>query len=208
MRARAALATLLLATAGPACAQQGMDAATNEKFSRFVGSNKNYFDWLQVRLAQAEPVPLRETCAAVKATKRIRLLVTKPPTFTDTPFPASGAWIEQLTVDRCGSEAVRSILVDVRDSRAQAIPLLPGRTNAAPLLQRDAALPAEVAAKVKVNCKDRMYVVDTAIEGDARPGAPWRETWTFMGCKGTQSQVAMTFTPDGNGGTNFQARAK
>jgi hypothetical protein len=203
----AALAALLLAAPAPAPAQ-GLDPATNEKFGRFVGGNKDYFDWLQARLAQAEPAPLRDACAAVKPTRRIRLLVTKPPTFTDSPFPASGAWIEQLTVDRCGAEVVRSILVDVREGRAQAIPLLPGRTNASPLLQRDAEKPAEAAAQVKAKCRDKMHVVDTALDGEAKPGAAWKETWTFMGCKGAQSQVAMTFTPDGKGGTNFVARAK
>ncbi len=205
-RAGAALAALFLAMAGPADAQ-GLDAATGEKFSRFVAS-KDYFDWLRSRIAQGEPVPLRESCADVKPTTRIRLILVRPPTFADTPFPGSGAWIEQLTVNRCGTEVARNLLIEVKDGRALAMSLLPGRTNASPLLQRDAALPAEVAAKAKANCKDRMYVVDTAIDGEMKRGAAWRETWTFMGCKGTKSQVAMTFTPDGKGGTNFAAKAK
>jgi len=206
--ARAAALSLaaLIAPALPA-GGQALDAATNEKLGRFIAS-KDYFDWLNGRLVQAEPAPLRETCATVKPTRRIRLLVTRPPTFADTPFPTSGAWVDQLMVDRCGTEVARSILVDVRDGRAQAAGLLPGRTNAPPLQQRDATLQAEVAAQAKAKCKDKMHVVDTAVDGEVKPGAPWKENWTFMGCKGTQTVVAMTFTPDGKGGTNFVAKAK
>jgi hypothetical protein len=203
---RAAAAALALAIA-PAAHGQGLDPATSERFGRFV-AGKDYFDRLAARVAEAEPEPLRAGCATVTPIRRLRLLVTRPPSFADTPFPASGAWIEQLLADRCGVEVARSLLVEVREGRARAAGLLPGRTNAAPLLQRDAAVPAEAAAQVKAKCREKMHVVDTALDGESRPGAAWKETWTFMGCKGATAAVAMTFTPDGKGGTTFVAKAK
>ena len=141
--------------------------------------------------------------------QRKRLVIMAPPVFgPDGQQPMRGAWIDQIQVSRCGSDALRSLLISVKDSSMQLAALLPGSTDATPVLQRDALPAAEIQAKQAAKCQTKMVVIDTVIEGELKPGAPWNEVWTFHGCDNATAKVAMAFVPDGKGGTNYVASRK
>lgn len=208
--ALAAIAFVALAAEGSTGAAQtpAPDAETAQKFASFATSPA-YFGFLQERLPQLEPAPLRAACSDIKPIQRKRLALIATPVFVgDAKQPSGGAWIDQLRVSRCGTETVRTLVISVKDANLQLAALLPGETVTAITLQRDAAPAAEERAKQKTSCAEKMQVVDTRVEGEVKPGAPWQETWTLQGCGAATADIGMTFTPDGQGGVTFAAAAK
>lgn len=195
-------AALLASATGLAPAPaSAMDAETAQKFSQFATS-AGYLGFLQQRLPQLEPTLLRATCADIRPLQRKRLTMVVPPVFEgDAKQPSSGAWVDQVTTSRCGTEVLRSMLISVKDNNLQLAALLPGSTEATPPLQRDAAPLAESRARQVANCASQMQVVDTRAEGDVKPGAAWNEVWTLQGCDNAKVDIAVTFTPDGKGNT-------
>lgn len=192
---------------GAALAQgAGLDQA--KRHEEFILS-KPYLAYIEARLNEMEPPPLKAECAQIKLVGRETNWVVDEPKFAAGVYmPQSGRWIDRVSVDRCGKRATRNIQISVRDKeKLTSAPMIPGRTATSPLLQRDAHQAAAAAARIKTNCRDTMHAVDSAIDGRYQPGAPWKEDWTFMGCNAT-AVVAIAFTPDGRGGSTFSAKAK
>lgn len=120
--------------------------------------------------------------------------------------PDTGAWIHRVPGNTCGKRRTFNILVEFGPEGPLAITLLPGDTQAGPLLQKDALDAASSAALLKVKTCELPIVVDT-IQGGPIPGVPggWIEHWYFDAC-GQVAVASMMFAPDGAGGTSFQAR--
>ncbi|MGQ0677302.1 MAG: hypothetical protein ACT4N4_14625 [Rhodospirillales bacterium] len=203
------LAIALAAAPLPAAAlaqDGGVEQA--KRYEEYIQS-RPYLGYVEARLNEMEPPPLKAECPAIKVMGRETSFMVKDVRFAPGAYmPHAGQWVDRLSVDRCGKRATRNILIAVREKeKLTPAALIPGRTATSPLLQRDAMRAAVVAARVKSGCQDEMFVVDSAIDGRFQPGAPWREDWTFMGCKATVV-VGIAFTPDGRGGSDFSARAK
>ena len=119
--------------------------------------------------------------------------------------PGAVSWIERYVV-ACTPRTMRNFLVILEGEQPRVIDLLPGTTNADPLLQRD-ALQGAVAAAAAVMPKDchKHIVADTRLVAKIERGAPWLEHWTYDLC-GTRAQLEMTFTPSERSGTTWAAK--
>ena len=202
----AALAACLALGPAAARAQGPVDQA--KLYEEFLNS-KPYLGYVEARLNEMEPPPLKAECAQLKLVGRETSFMLDDVRFAPGALmPQAGQWVDRLAVERCGKRGTRNILIAVREKeKLTPAAMIPGRTATSPLLQRDAMRAAVVAARVKSGCQDAMHAVDSAIDGRFQPGAPWREDLTFAGC-GKTVVVAIAFTPDGKGGSNFSARAK
>lgn len=89
--------------------------------------------------------------------------------------PVGGEWLDHVMIDRCGTQALENMLVTAADGQPpRIVALLPGTTEAGPLLQRDAQRIAFAVAALsaKRNGKDaqscaatpRLIVIDTRFE--------------------------------------------
>jgi hypothetical protein len=167
-----------------------------------------YMSYVEARLNEMEPPPLKAECAALKVTGREISWMTDDVLFSPgVAQPRAGRWIDRLAVERCGKRGTRNIYMTARGTELQAAAMIPGRTATSPLLQRDALRVAAAAARIKTGCRDEMFVVDALIDGRFQPGAPWKEDWTFAGCQ-TSIVMAMQFTPDGRGGSTVDVKPK
>ena len=125
--------------------------------------------------------------------------------------PQSGAWIEHVTVAGCGRPWQLNVLFQVLVPGSIAtVALLPGTTHANPVLQKDGALYAFIAAGVDAKGCKPIYIADTTYvaqssETPAIPGKPaWLERWSVAQCQ-QRTEVEMSFTPD-RAGTTIKTR--
>jgi hypothetical protein len=168
----------------------------------------DYRGYVTARLHEYEAAPLRAECPTLRLIKRAEMWVIEDPKFAANAIvPTSGTWSDRLVVDRCGTTVYRNLLLVAKQQQPQASALLPGRTFTPPRLQRDALRPAAAQARIKSGCQDDMHVSDTVIDGRVKPGSPWKEDWTFIGC-GKTVVVGLTFTPSADGAARVTARAK
>jgi hypothetical protein len=119
------------------------------------------------------------------------------------PYPVKqGAvsWIERYIV-ACNPRTVRNFLLILEGEQPRIMELVPGQTNADPLLQRDVlqGAAAATAAARPASC-DKTYVVDTQVTKPKDSAGIWVERWTYDLC-GTKAQTDMTFTPSDRGTT-------
>jgi hypothetical protein len=192
--------------AGDAAAQgSGIDAL--KRLEAYIDTAE-YRAYVTARLHEYEAAPLRAECPTLRLIKRADMWVIDEPKFAAGAIvPTTGAWSDRLIVDRCGTTVYRNLLLVARQQQPQASALLPGRTFTPPKVQRDALKPAAAQARIKTGCQDDMHVSDTVIEGRVKPGSPWKEDWTFVGC-GKTVVVGLTFTPSADGAAKVTARAK
>jgi len=204
----AAVSAMVFALVPAAALAQGGSVDQAKRYEEFLNS-KPYLGYVEARLNEMEPPPLKAECAVVKLVGRETSFMIADVRFAPGVFmPQAGQWVDRLAVERCGKRGTRNILIAVREKeKLTPAQLIPGRTATSPLLQRDAVRAAAVAARVKLGCQDAVHAVDSAVEGRFQPGAPWREDWTFVGC-GKTAVVGIAFTPDGKGGSTFSAKAK
>jgi hypothetical protein len=119
--------------------------------------------------------------------------------------PGAVSWIERFVLG-CQPRTMRSFLMILDGGAPRAIELLPGQSNADPLLQRN-ALQGSMAAAGMAASKDckRILVIDTRVTAQPAAGGLWSERWTYDVC-GARAEIEMTFTPSDKGGTNWHAR--
>jgi len=114
--------------------------------------------------------------------------------------PGAVSWIERYVV-ACNPRTVRNFLMLLEGEQPRAMELVPGETNADPLLQRDVLQGAAAAtAAVRPATCDKTYVVDTQVTQPQDRGGMWVERWSYDLC-GTKAQTDMTFTPSDRGTT-------
>ena len=201
----AAIGAAALLWPGALRAQNVLDDV--KRYDAYILS-KPYLAYIEARLNEMEPPPLAAECPAIKvAAREANWTVDDPQFASGAAAPRSGRWIDRVGVERCGKRGTRNIFITVRGTELLPQPMIPGRTATSVQLQRDAIRIAAAQARIKTGCKDEMHVVDSAIEGRFQAGAPWKEDWTLMGCK-TAVVIAMTFTPDGRGGSTVAAKPK
>jgi len=114
--------------------------------------------------------------------------------------PGAVSWIERYVV-ACNPRTVRNFLMLLEGEQPRAMELVPGETNADPLLQRDVlqGVAAATAAVRPATC-DKTYVTDTQVTHPQDRGGMWVERWSYDLC-GTKAQTDMTFTPSDRGTT-------
>jgi hypothetical protein len=118
--------------------------------------------------------------------------------------PGAISWIERYVV-ACNPRTVRNFLLMLEGEQPRVMELVPGETNADPLLQRDVLQGAAAAtASVRPATCDKTYVIDTHVTKPADGAGVWGERWTYDLC-GTKAQTDMTFTPT-NRGTTWGAK--
>ena len=111
------------------------------------------------------------------------------------------SWIERYAVE-CNKTVKRSLLMVIRGNDLQESSLLlPGDTNADPVLQMNAMadLAPLAMAKGPRDCQ-RRYVFDTAMI-EPPQGGSWKERWSFMVCD-KPVDVDAAFVPAPTGGTS------
>ena len=114
--------------------------------------------------------------------------------------PGAVSWIERYIV-ACNPRSVRNFLMLLEGEQPRIMELVPGQTNADPLLQRDVLQGAAAAtAAVRPASCDKTYVIDTQVTKPADSAGLWIERWTYDLC-GTKAQTDMTFTPSDRGTT-------
>lgn len=119
--------------------------------------------------------------------------------------PGAVSWIERYVV-ACNPRTVRSFLMLLEGEQPRAMELVPGETNADPILQRDVLQGVAAAtATVRPASCDKTYVTDTKVTQPQDSAGIWVERWTYDLC-GTKAQTDMTFTPSGRGGTTWSAK--
>lgn len=119
--------------------------------------------------------------------------------------PGAVSWIERYVV-ACTPRTMRNFLLILEGEQPRSIELLPGNTNADPLLQRDALQGAGAfAGAVAPKGCDKRTVTETRLVSKIERGAPWQERWTYDLC-GAKAEVEMTFTPAAGRGTTWGAK--
>lgn len=201
---RAALAMLVAGLPAAASAQTDQ----TRLYDAYIAS-KPYMDWVSDRLNEMESPVLLAQCPKIKVTGRENSFVNQDARFAPgAAAPQSGQWVDRLSIDRCGKSATRNIQVTARgNDKLYGAAMIPGRTATSPLLQHDAYQVAAAKARIHAGCHDELYVVDSAVAGRFIPGAPWKEDWTFLGCD-KATVMALTFTPNGRGGSTVEAQVK
>jgi hypothetical protein len=123
------------------------------------------------------------------------------------PFPmqqGTTSWIERYVLG-CTPRTIRNFLIFLEGDQPRVIDLLPGSTNADPLLQRDAIKGSYTAvATVAPKDCDKAIVTDIRLVSKIEGISPWKERWVFDLC-GTRAEVEMTFTPSASSGTSWTA---
>ena len=123
------------------------------------------------------------------------------------PFPVkqgTPSWIERYVVG-CTPRAMRNFLLVLEGDQPRVIELLPGASNADPLLQSDALKGGYTAiGPVMPKGCERPIVTDTRLTSKIERVTPWTERWVFDLC-GTKAEVEMTFTPSASSGTSWAA---
>ena len=159
---------------------------------------------------------LKISCDSKYQVTPLTLVVLSPIVHPETSqHPMNGIWSYRFNAVRCGATKTYNLMMTAQPGQQpRASMMLPGHTIASPLLIKDAfkvAAPG-VAHALGRNCKE-LQVFDTVLTkaphtftegGRSYPGA-WMERWTFQGC-GKQVSQAMTFVPDGKGGTYITAK--
>ncbi len=222
---------LILATAlcgligGPAASAQAPAKPPSERFAAYVKS-ADYEARIIAHTLEAERAVFPE-CKHVAPVQHGLGGIEETPRFrAGLEHPVGGEWLDHVMIDRCRTQALENMLVTAANGQPpRIVALLPGTTEAGPLLQRDAQRIAFAAAALsaKRNGKDvqscaatpRLVVIDTRFErrtvADRRDSGgkilagEWDETWTVRAC-GDAVAVPLHFAADGKGGTYFSSR--
>jgi hypothetical protein len=119
--------------------------------------------------------------------------------------PGAVSWIERYIV-ACNPRTVRNFLMMLEGEQPRFMELVPGQTNADPLLQRDVLQGAAAAtAMVRPKDCDKTFITDTQVTQPRDNAGVWVERWSYDLC-GKKAQTDMTFTPSERGGTTWSAK--
>lgn len=151
-------------------------------------------------------------CKAPVVKSWIGLQVIQKPIFSG-PTPVSGAWRDQVLVERCKEKVVYNLLVVAHpDAPPSQTLLMPGDTVLPPKVQRDVLGAIDDKLKGKT-CADPVTVPRMTSIGKAEApvqrnqngiviGGKWIEKWTVLHC-GAKYDAEVNVTADGKGGANF-----
>lgn len=116
---------------------------------------------------------------------------------------ARRAWIERFAV-ACRPATLRNFLVFEEGGALRRAEMVPGASNADPLLQRD-LLPGIAAAAARskpAGCGSAPVVTDVSIAAPVDGSGAWRESWQVSQCD-LVSAIEVRFAPSPRGGTTW-----
>jgi hypothetical protein len=206
-RATAAIAAALLALAagaatGPAVGQTPRENA--DRFLRFIGSAT--YSTLVVKKALDTDEQMLPPCRERREPVGRRLAaITVQPEFSGVrEVPIAGAWVERVTVRRCGQTVEHNVFAFASPVRGlHVVAGFPGETRTDLELQALVGKTvAERARREAPSCR-QVEIVGTAMaERPAGQNSPWAERWTVWRC-GQIAAYLVRFQPKPGGGANF-----
>jgi hypothetical protein len=213
---RAAMAAIILLALGACATDAAPNAQTRapandaERQVAAISASPNYQAFLLKAVNEEEPLERRATCnQPLRIVDGSRFLVIRPAVLTTqangTQTIAEGTWVAYLIVDRCGSRAIRRLLVNSAANETKAVGLLPGEFTGDLVLERDTSAIVYTALLAKAGCPstDRRVVV-TDISNLTKPGGTegWSEQWTAVAC-GKPVATIVYYRPSPRGGTDI-----
>jgi hypothetical protein len=217
---------LVLAAASPALAQNAHElpgtlpapAAPGdpERFKAYIAS-PGYQGFLGQIAIGGENISAPE-CKEPKLVSHSVVAMFVLPDFGEGVHPHAGAWLDRVTMDRCGTKVFQNVAMRASpDNKPPAAALmLPGETGTTPAKQGE-VINDLIAAFAKAKCSDptRIIPVNTKMEKAAKPPrldesgrlieGNWKETWSFNAC-GKPAKATVEFTADGKGGLTHKVK--
>jgi hypothetical protein len=211
---------LVLAAAAPALAQNAPElpgtlpaptaSSDPERFKAYIGS-QGYQGFLGQIAMNGESISAPE-CKQPKLISHSVVAMFALPSFGEGVHPHAGAWLDRVTMDRCGTQVFQNIAMRAspENKPPAAALMLPGETGTTPNKQGEVIADLITAfAKAKCNDPSKIIPVNTKVEKAAKPlkldeqgrliEGNWKETWSFNAC-GKPAKATIEFTADGKGG--------
>lgn len=188
----------------------------NKTAMQYVFSRQAMLVMYQLGVEDDKKFNLQTDCKSKYQVKPVGAVVLKPITFPDGgQNPTKGIWLTRYQLDRCGDSKIYNtlFLADAKGGNPTPKAFYPGNPLAGPMLVQDAVMLAVTTAIARSGLKEctKADVFDMrvtqpphdVVEGGKTLRGVWNELWTFKAC-GQMLDVAMTFTPDADGGgTSF-----
>lgn len=197
------------------------DLKKESHLSKYLFSRTQQETLVQVGKIWDERLGLLQDCKENPEVIALSFMLLEPIVLPeDKTHPTAGAWQHRFAFKRCGEQKIyNAVFVSENGEQPKVIPYFPGTTSASGQLLSDTLTSALMVAIVKLNqksnkknCRD-LKLIDTELEkpphdvienGKTTKGV-WNEKWTLRGCEETV-KVAVTFIPDGRGGTSFTVK--
>ena len=192
----------------------------NQTAMQYVFSRQAMLVMYQLGVEKDKEFNLQTDCKSKYQVKPVGAVVLKPMTFSEgRENPTKGVWLTRYQLDRCGDSKVYNalFLADANGGNPTPRAFYPGNPLAGPVLVQDAVMTAATTAITRSGLREctKADVFDMRVkqpahdvtEGGKTFKGVWNEVWTFRAC-GQMIDVAMTFTPDADGGgTSFTTGA-
>ena len=212
-------ALLILSTASRAeMVNTNADLLNNKKTTDYIYSRPMIDTVYNLAVEQDKKFGLQQNCKSEYKVEPFSIAILSPIDFPeDKQHPRKGVWNFRYQLQRCGESKFYNTLF-FANSGGETAPTsrayYPGKSNADPVLIKDAmlgAVPIGLTQSGLKDCKELdvfdMHVTETAhnvVDGGKTFKGVWSETWTFRMC-GQMVDVAITFIPDATGnGTSFK----
>lgn len=193
------------------------DLANNKKTVAYIYSRPMVEAMYKLAVEQDRKFGLQLDCKSEYKVEPFSISVLSPIDFPDDKqHPIKGIWNFRYQLQRCGESKFYNTLF-IANSGGDTPPTprayYPGKSNAGPILIKDAMLSAVPSGLIQSglkDCKDMdvfdMRVTEAShdvVDGGKTLKGVWGEAWTFRMC-GQMVDVPITFIPDATGGgTSF-----
>jgi len=193
------------------------DLLNNKKTAAYIYSRPMVEAMYKLAVEQDKKFGLQQNCKSEYRVEPFSIAILSPIDFPeDKQHPTKGIWNFRYQLQRCGESKFYNTLFFANsggETASTARAYYPGKSNAGPILIKDAMLSAAPIGLIQSGLKDckefdvfDMHVTETAhnvVDGGKTFKGVWGETWTFRMC-GQMVDVAITFIPDATGGgTSF-----
>lgn len=211
-------AFLVLSTASHAeMVNTNTDLLNNKKTAVYIYARPMVEAMYKLAVEQDKKFGLQQNCKSEYKVAPFSIAILSPIDFPENKqHPTQGVWNFRYQLQRCGESKVYNTLF-FANSSGETAPTprayYPGKSNASPLLIKDAmrsAVPSGLIKSGQKDCKEfdvfDMNIKEpthNVVKGDKTLKGVWSETWTFGMC-GEMVDVLITFVPDDTGGgTSF-----
>ena len=219
-RQLAMLAALVSPTIGGAQVfTHGREALPGTTLHQYIGSQEHHRELASIGIGWDKGLKLHEACQSQRFVKLKAIVIYVPIEIeASSPHPIKGLWQERFDFERCGESKTYNVLFGAQSGTKPRFALLyPGESLASAQLYLDArkvafvsiasALPKQSDGKycdgiVISDIKVAKGYYEASIPGRGAVPGVWEEAWAIAGCGG-ESQLLVTFVPDGKGGTSF-----
>lgn len=181
------------------------------------------YNRLVTEMVARNELALSSSCISSKVKERTEMKIIAAPVFQpDQEAPVTARWKDQVKVDRCGETVYHNFLYDAQHGKQpELVVLMPGTTQANPVLQRDVLTQAGKVALdlAQKNCFgfEQPRIANTRFEKEIKPfgknaegnvtSGEWLEIWTYRVC-GKPEQFEIQFQILPNGKVAFQTTHK